>query len=75
MRTIREADASVARFLPVLDRQLAGKEFVLGGLSLLDFAVAPWLEAAPGLGVDLAIHANIKPWLSRLQAKPYWKDA
>ena len=38
---VAEAEAALERFLPVLDRQLAGKEHVLGKLSIVDFAISP----------------------------------
>jgi glutathione S-transferase len=70
---VANAHADLARFLPVLDRKLDG-EFVLGRLSILDFAFAPWLEAAPGLAVELGAHSNIASWLARLRARPYWNE-
>jgi glutathione S-transferase len=70
---IGSAEADLARFLPVLDSQLEGHEFVVGGLSLVDFAIGPWLEATDRVGVNLSGYGNITAWLGRLQAKPYWK--
>jgi glutathione S-transferase len=72
---IADAQASLDRFLPVLDRQLAGKDYVLGKLSIVDFSMAPVLDIMPFVGVDLAAYANITAWLERLRARPYWKDA
>jgi glutathione S-transferase len=72
---VRESEAALARFLPILDAQLDGKEHVLGQLSVVDFAAAPWLEAAPMLGVALEPYPRVQAWLARMQARPYWKDA
>jgi glutathione S-transferase len=72
---VRESEAALARFLPIFEAQLDGKEHVLGKLSLVDFAAAPWLEVTPALGVDLAPYPQIKAWLARMQARPYWKEA
>jgi glutathione S-transferase len=72
---VRAAEADLTRFLPLLDQQLADKEYLLGALTILDFGVAPWLETAPRLGVDVARYVRITPWLARMQARPYWKDA
>jgi glutathione S-transferase len=72
---IADAQASLDRFLPVLDRQLAGKDYVLGELSIVDFSMAPVLDIMSFIGVDLSSYANITAWLERLRAKPYWKDA
>jgi glutathione S-transferase len=72
---IADAQASLDRFLPVLGRQLAGKDYVLGKLSIVDFSMAPVLDIMSFVGVDLAAYANITGWLERLRARPYWKDA
>jgi glutathione S-transferase len=72
---IADAQASLDRFLPVLDRQLGGKDYVLGNLTIVDFSMAPVLDIMSFVGVDLAGYANITAWLERLRAKPYWKDA
>jgi glutathione S-transferase len=73
---IQEARDRLERYLPVLDKQLHGKEFVLGKLSIVDFAIAPPLELSQRrLNVDLAQYPGITAWLVRLQAKPYWKTA
>jgi glutathione S-transferase len=71
---IAEAHALLDRYLPVLDKRLAGKDYVMGKLSVVDFAIAPPLElASRRLSVDLGKYPNINAWLARLQAKPYWK--
>ena len=73
---IQEGRDLLAHFLPVLDKQLTGKEYVLGDLSIVDFAIAPPLELAQRrLNVDLAKYPGITAWLARLQAKPYWRTA
>jgi glutathione S-transferase len=72
---IADAEATFERFLPVLENQLAGKDYVLGKLTIVDFAIAPVLDIVSFVNVDLARYANITAWLERLRAKPYWKDA
>jgi glutathione S-transferase len=72
------ADAAVrlSRFLPVLDRQLEARDYVIGPLSIADFAIAPRLERDPDyLEFDVAPYRNIAAWLTRLAAKPYWATA
>jgi glutathione S-transferase len=72
---IAEAHDQLGRFLPVLEKRLTGKEYVMGELSVADFAMAPLLELGPRrLNVSLDKYPNITAWLARLQAKPYWKD-
>jgi glutathione S-transferase len=73
---IADAESALARFLPVLDTQLAGKDYVLGKLSLMEFIAVPRLENAPSaLSIPLDRYANITAWIKRMQARPYWKDA
>jgi glutathione S-transferase len=72
---IAEANAHLDQYLPVLEQHLAGKEFMLGKLSVADFAIAPRLELGAKVSkVDLSKYPNITAWLARLQAKPYWKE-
>lgn len=71
---IAEAMALLSRFFPVLDEQLAGKDYVLGQLSVADFCAGPWFDAVPRLQVDIGMYANIARWLDRLRARPYWKS-
>ena len=72
---LSEAQSALDRFLPILDRQLAGKEYIVGKPSVVDFAVAPMLDMAPMLQIDLDRYTNVTAWLARMQAKAYWKDA
>jgi GST-like protein len=58
--------------LHVLDRQLEGKDYVIGTFSIADCACAPWLELAPGFGIDLEPFPNVRAWMSRMRARPSW---
>jgi glutathione S-transferase len=71
-----EAYARLNRFLPVLDRQLEGRDYVLGPLTVIDFAMGPRFDRAPDLlKFDITPYKNIGAWHARLGAKPYWQDA
>jgi glutathione S-transferase len=73
---IADAHARLDRFLPVLDRQLQGRDYILGDLSIVDFVLGPRLDTGPAiLQFDISRYKNITAWLERLRAKPYWKDA
>jgi glutathione S-transferase len=73
---IADARARLARFLPVLEKQLEGRDFILGPMTVLDFLVGPRLDTGPGiLGIDISGYPNIHAWIDRLRAKSYWKDA
>lgn len=73
---VADAHARIARFLPVLDQQLEGRDFVLGDLSVVDFLIGPRLDTGPAfLKFDISGYKNIQAWLERLRAKPYWATA
>jgi glutathione S-transferase len=73
---VADAHARLARFLPVLDRQLEGRDYVIGPLSVADFAIGPRFDRPPTLlKFDVAPYRNIAAWHARLRAKPYWSTA
>jgi len=73
---IADAHARLDRFLPVLDRQLEGRDFIVGPLSIADFAIGPRFDRAPELlKFDVAPYRNIAAWRGRLLAKHYWSTA
>jgi len=73
---VAAAQADIDRYLPILESQLAGKEYVLGVPTILEFAILPWLEAAQGgIGLDLSAYPNITALSKRMQQKPYWATA
>ena len=73
---IADARARLDRFLPVLDKQLAGRDYILGPLTVVDFLIGPRLDTAPGiLKFDIGQYNNIEVWLERLRSKHYWQDA
>ncbi|MGB6907831.1 MAG: glutathione S-transferase family protein [Methyloceanibacter sp.] len=70
------AHARLDRFLPVLDQQLEGRDYILGPLTVVDFLAGPRLDTSPpALKFDISGYKNIAAWLQRLRAKPYWQDA
>jgi glutathione S-transferase len=69
------ATAELERFLPILDARLSDREFIVDDLSIVDFAIAPWLESAQRLDVPVERFTHVSRWLGRMQAKPYWADA
>ena len=73
---IADAHARIARFLPVLDKQLDGRDYIIGPLSIADFAIGARLDRSPELlKFDIAPYQNIAAWRERLRAKPYWSTA
>lgn len=69
---VEEAMRDLARFCAVLDKQLAGKEYVCGALSLADFGIGTWAESAPALGFSYADYPNVAAWVERVTALPGW---
>jgi glutathione S-transferase len=67
----------LARFLPVLDQALAGRDWLEGEFSLADIAYAPHLAliAAGDAGYDFASTPNVRAWLGRMWSRPGWKRA
>jgi GST-like protein len=58
------------RLYGVLDRQLAGHEYVAGSYSIADIAIFPWTQRADWQGVDLAAEfPNVKRWADSIAAR------
>jgi len=65
----------LARFVPVVEQQLAGLHYVTGRFSLADIALGCTLELAPLVKYDLVPYPNVRGWLERLHARPSWQAA
>lgn len=65
----------IAQFLPVLDGQLAGKDWVTGSLSLADFAIASTFMSRVPANIALDHVPNVAAWINRLEARPSWQKA
>jgi len=62
--------SETARLYGVLDRQLEGREFVCGVLSIADFAIWPWAHLWEGQQQDIEAFPNMSAWLDRMAARP-----
>jgi glutathione S-transferase len=69
------ARAELARYLPVLERALAGRAWLEGDLTLADLAYAPHLKLVIAGGYDLSATPAVRDWLARLWARPAWQRA
>jgi GST-like protein len=58
------------RLYGVLDRALAGREFVAGEYSIADMAIWPWITPHERQGQDLDRFPNIKRWYRAIEARP-----
>ena len=53
--------------LEILDRQLEGREYIRGELSVVDFAIAPYLMTKLTLQIDMSGLPNLRAWIERMQ--------
>ncbi|ATE73898.1 glutathione binding-like protein [Lysobacter capsici] len=61
----------VKRLFGVLDRQLQGRDFIVGETySIADIACYPWIVPHAGLGQTLADTPNLQAWFERIRARP-----
>jgi glutathione S-transferase len=63
----------LARFLPVLDTALEGRDWLETTFSLADIAYAPHLAFLAEGGFDFAPYPRLKGWLDRLWGRPAWR--
>jgi glutathione S-transferase len=59
----------VRRDLGVLEKTLAGKEFLCGKLSLADFSLVSSLLLRTPMGVDLEAFPHVKAWVARMESR------
>src|SRR5256886_11126119 len=57
------------RLYDVLDKRLAGREFVAGGLSVADFAILGWAWRHPRHKVELTDFPSVKRWYEAMMAR------
>jgi glutathione S-transferase len=65
----------VDQFLPVLEANLAGKDYVVGTMSLADFALASTFVYRAGAGIALDKAPNVLAWIDRMESRPAWQSA
>ena len=60
----------VSRLYGVLDRRLAGRDYVAGAYSIADMAIWPWARGWENQQQDIARFPNMKAWLDRMAGRP-----
>ncbi|MGA7117556.1 MAG: glutathione binding-like protein, partial [Hyphomicrobium sp.] len=60
----------LTRLYGVLDKQLAGRDFIANKYSIADIASYPWALAWERQGQDISTFPNVKAWLARIGARP-----
>ena len=58
------------RLYGVLDRRLAGREFVAGEYSIADMAIYPWIVPHERQGQNLDDTPDLKRWFEAMRARP-----
>ena len=58
--------STLTPLIDVLEPQLEGKEYVLGDLSVVDFAIASYLLTKLGRQYDYSKHPNVVAWRDRV---------
>jgi GST-like protein len=59
-----------ARLYGVLDRRLAGREFIAGDYSIADMASYPWIVPHRRQGLRLEDFPNVARWFAAIRARP-----
>jgi glutathione S-transferase len=63
----------LARWLPVLERGLEGRDWLEGEFSLADIAYAPHFYLIEEGDFDFSPYPRVHAWLKRLEARPAWQ--
>lgn len=71
---VEQARRELARFLPVLDNAVQGREWLEEAFSLAEIAFAPHLWMIAQGGFDLSECPALQDWLGRIWARPAWKQ-
>jgi GSH-dependent disulfide-bond oxidoreductase len=58
------------RLYGVLDRQLAGRQFVADDYSIADIAIWPWISRFEWQTIDMNQYANVKRWYTDIAKRP-----
>jgi glutathione S-transferase len=56
-------------------RELAGKEWIAGKLSIADFAVGSTFMYRKEANIPLSSAPHVAGWIERLEARPSWQKA
>ncbi|BBB30663.1 glutathione S-transferase family protein [Neptunomonas japonica] len=65
-----KANATLERFLPVLEAQLEGKEYLVGDKTIADIHGAMVLSWPKLAGFDYALYPNVAAWVRRILSSP-----
>jgi glutathione S-transferase len=66
----KAAGAEFLSLLRILDRELGGRDYFCGSLSIADLAAICYCVAAPMMGIDLAALHQLMAWMARMRELP-----
>jgi glutathione S-transferase len=71
---IARAQADLARFAPVLERHLAGRQYIVGdGLTIADYSMVPFEGYRKLVPFDWTAYPNINAYFDRIRASEAWQ--
>ena len=59
----------VHRLFGVLERQLAGRDFITGDYTIADMITWPWVQGRSSSALDLDDFPHVKAWQARVEAR------
>lgn len=71
-RLVEDATKEIERYTPVLDQQLAGRDWVTGTFSIADISIGVGIEAAAAAKLDWSGYKHVTAWFNRLRERPSW---
>jgi glutathione S-transferase len=74
-KAVESGFKEVGLFMPVLNANLADKDWVAGELSIADFAVATTFVFHRQAEISLEDAPNVSAWIARMEARPSWQKA
>jgi glutathione S-transferase len=70
-KAIEKARGLIPPYLALLDKHLAGKEYLVGGrFTVADVNAASVIGLAAMVGVDVSGYADVQAWLGRCRSRP-----
>ena len=66
---VEKGSAEFSALAKVLDRSLAGREYLCGRLTIADFCLAPYAALTESCGLDLRAYPQAYAWLERMLAR------
>jgi GST-like protein len=67
---IRRFGDEAHRLYGVMNKRLAGRDYIAGDYSIADMALIGWIKAYERMGIDIAEFPNVKAWIDRMLARP-----